>query len=34
MKYYCLSKLSQLSFISKNLKEWGMKEVLDFLDTI
>lgn len=34
MKYYGMCKLSKLEFISKNMKEWTIKEVIDFLDII
>lgn len=34
LKYYGLCKIAKLECISKNLKEWTIKEVLNFLDLI
>jgi hypothetical protein len=34
LKYYGLCKLAKLDFILKTLKEWTIKEVLNFLDII
>jgi hypothetical protein len=32
LKYYSLLKVIQLQFVLKSVKEWTVKEVIDFLD--
>ncbi len=34
MKYYGFSHLTKLDFIVKNVKEWTIKEVIDFLEAV
>ena len=32
LKYYTLIKIIKLEFVIKDIKEWTVKEVIDFLD--
>ena len=34
LKYYGYAKLTNLEFKNKDIKEWTIKEVIDFLEVI